>query len=159
MSTNGIGALERGYRRTPQRDTLTLLCAALALSGEQRGEFEAAATHSGSRRRIGVGALPDGAGLDTFVSNLPLALTSFVGRETELGEIARLVHDHRLVTLTGAGGIGKTQTALQVGAALTETGGTAVCFVALAPVGDPALVVAAIASTLERARSAGSPAA
>ena len=88
------------------------------------------------------------AGLDTFVSNLPLALTSFVGRETELGEIARLVHDHRLVTLTGAGGIGKTQTALQVGTALSETAGTAVCFVALAPVGDPALVVAAIASTL-----------
>ena len=82
------------------------------------------------------------------MSNLPLALTSFVGRETELGEIARLVHDHRLVTLTGAGGIGKTQTALQVGAALSETAGTAVCFVALAPVGDPALVVAAIASTL-----------
>ncbi|MGA9019113.1 MAG: helix-turn-helix domain-containing protein [Candidatus Cybelea sp.] len=157
MSTNGIGALERGYRRTPQRDTLTLLCAALALSGEQRGEFEAAATHSGSRRRIGVGALPDGAGLDTFVSNLPIALTSFVGRETELSEIARLVHDHRLVTLTGAGGIGKTQTALQVGAALTETGGTAVCFVALAPVGDPALVVAAIASTLSVQEVPGRP--
>ncbi|MGC2651425.1 MAG: helix-turn-helix domain-containing protein, partial [Candidatus Cybelea sp.] len=146
MSTNGIGALERGYRRTPQRDTLALLCGALALNDEQRSEFEAA-TRSGSRRRIG-SAPREGPWLDTVVSNLPLSLTSFVGRETELDDIARLVHDHRLVTLTGAGGIGKTQTALQVGTALSESAGTAVCFVALAPVADPGLVVAAIASTL-----------
>ena len=148
MSTNGIGALERGYRRTPQRETLALLVNALALSDEQRGELEAAATHSGSRRRLGGGAFPEGPWPDTGVSNLPLSLTSFVGREVELDEVARLVREHRLVTLTGAGGIGKTQTALQVGTALSETGETAVCFVALAPVGDPALVVAAIASTL-----------
>jgi transcriptional regulator with XRE-family HTH domain len=43
MSTNGIGALERGYRRSPQRETLALLAGALALDGEQRREFEAAA--------------------------------------------------------------------------------------------------------------------
>jgi non-specific serine/threonine protein kinase len=157
MSANGIGALERGYRRTPQRDTLTLLSAALALIDEQRGEFEAAGMHSGSRRRIGGGAFSGNSGLDTFVSNLPLALTSFVGRENELGEIVRLVHDHRLVTLTGAGGIGKTQTALHVGAALSETAGSAVCFVALAPVGDPALVVAAIASPLSVQEVPGRP--
>jgi predicted ATPase/transcriptional regulator with XRE-family HTH domain len=157
MSTNGIGALERGYRRTPQRDTLALLCGALALNNEQRGEFEAAATHSGSRRRLGGGTFSGGAGLDAFASNLPLALTSFVGRETELDEIARLVHDHRLVTLTGAGGIGKTQTALQVGAALSETAGTPVCFVALAPISDPALVVATIASTLSVQEVPGHP--
>ena len=148
MSTNGIGALERGYRRTPQRETLALLVNALALSDEQRGELEAAATHSGSRRRLGGGPFPESPWPDTGVTNLPLSLTSFVGREVELDEVARLVREHRLVTLTGAGGIGKTQTALQVGTALSETGETAVCFVALAPVGDPALVVAAIASTL-----------
>ena len=145
MSTNGIGALERGYRRTPQRETLALLVRALELDDEQRSEFEAAAAPSGSLRRLG-GAAGAGPWPETGFSNLPLSLTSFVGRETELDDVARLVREHRLVTLTGAGGIGKTQTALQVGATLSAEG--AVCFVALAPVGDPALVVAAIASTL-----------
>ena len=46
MSTNGIGALERGYRRTPQRETLALLASALALSDEQREEFEATAARA-----------------------------------------------------------------------------------------------------------------
>ena len=46
MSTNGISALERGYRRTPQRETLALLAGALALNDEQREEFEAAAARS-----------------------------------------------------------------------------------------------------------------
>jgi len=50
------------------------------------------------------------------ISNLPIALTSFVGRDKELAEIAALVGDHRMVTLTGAGGVGKTQTALHVAA-------------------------------------------
>ena len=135
MSMNGISALERGYRRTPQRETLALLVRALALEDEERGEFEEAASPPKALHR-------------KSISNLPLSLTSFVGREVELDEVARLVREHRLVTLTGAGGIGKTQTALQVGTALSGTAEAAVCFVALAPVGDPALVVAAIASTL-----------
>ena len=46
MSTQGISALERGYRRTPQRETLALLSGALALSDEQREEFETAAARS-----------------------------------------------------------------------------------------------------------------
>jgi predicted ATPase len=148
MSTNGVGALERGHRRTPQRETLALLVHALALSDDQRREFEAAATPASGLRRGDRAALDAGPWSGVRVSNLPLNLTSFVGRETELDEIARLVRQQRLVTLTGAGGIGKTQTALQVGATLVETAGTSICFVTLAPVADPALVVAAIASTL-----------
>ncbi|HET6275671.1 MAG TPA: helix-turn-helix domain-containing protein [Candidatus Cybelea sp.] len=136
MSPNGISALERGYRRTPQRETLALLVRALALGDAQRGEFEAAA------------APPRARWSGTGISNLPLSLTSFVGREVELDDVARLVREHRLVTLTGAGGIGKTQTASHVGTALSGTGEAVVCFVALAPIGDSALVVAAIASTL-----------
>src|ERR1700735_2544959 len=46
MSVNGVSALERGYRRTPQRETLSLLVGALALNDEQREEFEAAAARS-----------------------------------------------------------------------------------------------------------------
>src|ERR1700722_11441867 len=54
-------------------------------------------------------------------SNLPTRLTSFVGRETEVAQIDALAREHRLVTLTGPGGIGKTRTALQVGAGLSDT--------------------------------------
>ena len=58
------------------------------------------------------------------------------------------MREHRLVTLAGVGGSGKTETALQVGRALNDSAGTAVCFVALAPLSDPSLVVTAIASAL-----------
>jgi non-specific serine/threonine protein kinase len=155
MSTDGISALERGHRRSPQRETVAFLCRALALSDEQRREFEAA-TRSGSRRRIGGGASPEGPWLDPGTSNLHLSVTSFVGRETELDEIAQLARDHRLVTLTGAGGIGKTQTALHVATSL-NTAESAAFFVALAPVSDPALVLGAIASALGVQEALGHP--
>jgi predicted ATPase/transcriptional regulator with XRE-family HTH domain len=146
MSTNGIGALERGYRHTPQRETLALLTGALSLTQEQRDEFEAAAARSSLPRRRSPVTVDPWA--DTAPSNLPVALTSFIGRETEVDEIATLARDHRMVTLTGAGGVGKTQTALQVANALNQSLEKTIHFVALAPVGDPSLVVAAIASAL-----------
>ncbi len=77
---------------------------------------------------------------------LPLSLASFVGREVELKEIATLAREHRLLTLTGSGGVGKTQTALQVATALSDAG--AVWFVGLSPLSDPSLVSVAIASAL-----------
>jgi transcriptional regulator with XRE-family HTH domain len=146
MSTQGISALERGYRRTPQRETLALLVGALALNDEQRGEFQATAARSALRGpwvRVAVGPWSDGA-----TANLPLALTSFVGREAELGEIAALLGDHRMVTLTGAGGVGKTQTALRAATALSDATHGAVCFVGLASLANPSLVVPAIGSAL-----------
>jgi predicted ATPase/DNA-binding XRE family transcriptional regulator len=142
MSIQGISALERGYRRSPQRETLVLLVSALALRDEQRREFETAATRVGVVRRgssIAVGPWSGPA-----IPTLPVALTSFVGRDIELEEIAALVRGHRMVTLTGAGGVGKTQTALHVAAALCD----ATYFIGLAPIGDPSFVVAAIASAL-----------
>ncbi len=146
MSTQGISALERGYRRTPQRETLALLVGALALNDEQRGTFEATAARTvllGRCAPVTVGPWADGA-----TANLPLALTSFVGREAELGEIAALLGDHRMVTLTGAGGVGKTQTALRAAAALSDATDRAVCFVGLASLVNPSRVVAAIGSAL-----------
>lgn len=146
MSVNGIGALERGYRRTPHRDTLALLARALALTDSQRDAFEAVATRRVRSQRsvdpAAVGPLPSPASL------LPLALTTFVGREAEIDEIAALLRAQRLVTLTGAGGVGKTQTALQVGAGLGHTVSWPVCFVGLAIVNDASLVAPAIASAL-----------
>jgi predicted ATPase/transcriptional regulator with XRE-family HTH domain len=146
MSARGIGALERGYRRTPQRETLVLLTDALALNDEQRREFEASAARSmllGRAAAVTVGRWVDGATI-----KLPLALTSFVGREAELDEIAALVVDHRLITITGAGGVGKTQTALHVATAVSEAGNIPCCFVGLAPIATARLVVFAIASAV-----------
>jgi predicted ATPase/transcriptional regulator with XRE-family HTH domain len=146
MSAHGVSALEWGYRRTPQRGTLALLADALALSDEQRQALEAAAARwvllrNGGKASVAVGPWPD-----TLSSTLPLSLATFVGRERELDEIATLVRDHRLVTLTGSGGVGKTQTALQVGATLGDA--STAYFVAFAPLRDPSLVPSAIASAL-----------
>ncbi len=146
MSTNGIGALERGYRRTPQRETLALLAGALALSDEQRQEFEVAAARP-PLPRPGT-SVTVGPWLDDGSAGRPLALTSFVGRETELAEIAELVHTHRLVTITGAGGVGKTQIALRVAKELDDANDAPLRFVGFAPIRDPSLVVSAIASAL-----------
>ncbi|MFY9664606.1 MAG: helix-turn-helix domain-containing protein [Candidatus Cybelea sp.] len=146
MSVHGIRALERGYRRTPQRGTLALLAGALALSDEQRQELEVAAARWVLLRDGGRASVLAGPWSDTPSSVLPLSLASFVGRERELNEIATLVREHRLVTLTGSGGVGKTQTALQVATALSDA--CTVSFVGLSPLSDPSLVPAAIASAL-----------
>ena len=146
ISANGLGALERGYRRNPQRETVALLARALALDDAQRRDFEAAA----SRRTIRHGAGEPADPLRNLPApNLPLSLTTFVGRHAELGEIATLVRAHRLITLTGAGGIGKTQTALRAAASLRDGFSDGVRFVGFAPINDPSLLPATIASALD----------
>ncbi len=93
-------------------------------------------------------AFPPLKTLDARPHNLPVQLTSFIGREPELGEITMLLGQHRLVTLTGPGGTGKTRLALQVGAALLDGFPDGVFFVDLAPLADPALVPSAVAQAL-----------
>jgi predicted ATPase/DNA-binding XRE family transcriptional regulator len=148
VSSNGISALERGRRRIPQRETLELLAGALALNAEQRRTFEGAAVRTSSPRRREGGSVTLGPWPSTRLANLPLSLSLFVGRETELDEIAALLSEHRVVTLAGAGGIGKTQTALRAAAAFGDAAECAVCFVGLAPISDPSLVTTSIASAL-----------
>jgi len=80
--------------------------------------------------------------------NLPGQLTSFIGRKNELAEVSDLLIGHRLVTLVGAGGIGKTRTALQVAAKLASAFVDGVWFVDLAPITDLAQVSATVASVL-----------
>ena len=79
--------------------------------------------------------------LESFNHNLPTQLTSFIGREKEIDELRKLIAEHRLVTLTGSGGAGKTRLALQVAADLLSLFSGGVWFVELAPLVDPALVV------------------
>jgi predicted ATPase/DNA-binding CsgD family transcriptional regulator len=78
--------------------------------------------------------------------NLPLEVTSFVGREREMAEIRRLLPTTRLLTLTGPGGCGKTRLALRVASDLADTYPDGVWLVELAALADPALVPRATAS-------------
>ncbi|HWF41386.1 MAG TPA: adenylate/guanylate cyclase domain-containing protein, partial [Acidothermaceae bacterium] len=80
--------------------------------------------------------------------NLPAQLTSFVGRQSAMDEIRRSLHDNRLVTLTGAGGAGKTRLAIEVAGHLTSEFDHGVCFVELAPISDPDLVPVAVLRAL-----------
>jgi predicted ATPase/class 3 adenylate cyclase len=86
--------------------------------------------------------------LDAFPSNLPAQLSSFVGREDEVAEVAGLLGEHRLVTLTGVGGVGKTRLALQVAAEVVPRFPDGAWVVELARVRDPAAVVEAVAAAL-----------
>jgi len=86
--------------------------------------------------------------LAAFTHNLPVQLTSFIGREKEVEEIKRLLTTTRLLTLTGTGGAGKTRLALQVGADLLDECPDGVWLVELASVADPSLVPQTILSAL-----------
>jgi predicted ATPase/class 3 adenylate cyclase len=86
--------------------------------------------------------------VDAVPGNLLVQTTSFVGRDEEVKTVCELVRAHRLVTLTGVGGVGKTRLALQVAAELTGEFTDGVWLVELAPVGDPAAVPDAVAGVL-----------
>ncbi len=88
--------------------------------------------------------LPDGVSRTRAAStpsagNLPQQLSSLVGREEGIDEIAELVRSRRLVTLSGVGGVGKTRLALEVGAEVAGEFPDGVWMVELASVGDPGL--------------------
>lgn len=84
---------------------------------------------------------------DDVAHGLPVHLTRFVGRGAQITEVHRLVTDNRLVTLTGAGGVGKTRLAAQLAAQIAGEFGRA-WFVDLAPITDPDLVPVTVAGAL-----------
>src|SRR5277367_6243278 len=79
---------------------------------------------------------------------LPVQLTSFVGRDAQLTQLRELLAQNRVVTLTGAGGVGKTRLAIQVAAAMADEFGDGVWYVDLAPITDPELVPLTVARAL-----------
>ena len=81
-------------------------------------------------------------------TRLPAQLTSFVGRDAELTQLRELLAQNRVVTLTGAGGVGKTRLAIQVAAQLAGEFGDGVWCVDLAPITDPDLVPVTVARAL-----------
>ncbi|MGZ5971261.1 MAG: hypothetical protein ACXWP4_26505, partial [Polyangiales bacterium] len=86
--------------------------------------------------------------LDRLPNNLPSQLTSFVGRDADMAAVSELLVRNRLVTLTGAGGSGKTRLALQVAASTLDRFTDGSWLVDLAPVADPEQVGRAVASVL-----------
>ena len=86
--------------------------------------------------------------LDGIPNNLPIQLTSFIGREKELAEIKNLVEHNRLVTLTGSGGVGKTRHSLQVSAEVLDAFADGVWLVEFGSVSDAGLVSHAVATAL-----------
>ncbi len=81
-------------------------------------------------------------------TNLPIQLTSFVGRELEISEVKHLLASSLMLTLTGAGGMGKTRLALHVATDVRDTFADGVWLVELAPITDPRLVPASVAAAL-----------
>jgi predicted ATPase/DNA-binding XRE family transcriptional regulator len=142
MSAHAISSLERGARRAPYRDTVALLQDALALSPPDRMQLDAAAER-GRKRSPRTEPIANEAAPQ---HNLPAQLTTFVGRERDVAEIRALHEAHRLVTVTGAGGMGKTRVALEVCSHIHGAWRDGIWFVDLAPVADGALVAARIAS-------------
>src|SRR6201981_1659462 len=87
--------------------------------------------------------------------NLRAATTSFIGRESEAGEVQAALKAHRLVTLTGVGGVGKTRLAVEVAARLADEFPDGVWFFDLAAVTDPAAVPDAVAAVLGATQQPG----
>jgi predicted ATPase len=161
MSAQGIGALERGDRRTPQRGTLALLAEALGLDVEQRRGFEAAAARpkvlrpgDGRVSRTLAPAVDESAA----PNNLPRQLTSLIGRETVVAEVAALIRKSPLVTLVGSGGVGKTRISLQVAANVLDTFDDGVWFIELAPLSSGEYLPSTVAQIMSiQLHSAGDP--
>ena len=102
-------------------------------------------------------ALPFTATEDRWRTNVPAQFSSFVGRHRDLTEIARLLREHRMVTVVGSGGAGKTRLAIAAATELVEVFDDGVWFVQLAPVADPTLVAQTVAMILDVQAQPGRP--
>jgi predicted ATPase/DNA-binding XRE family transcriptional regulator len=149
VGVNTVADLEQRRHRRTQKLTAERLADALGMPAPMRDAFIAAA-----RGRASAAGLP---AAPTPVSNLPAQLTTFIGRERELAEIRSLVRSRRLVTLTGAGGCGKTRLSLRLAADLLAESGDGAWLVELAAVCDQEAVAPAIAAVLGIAGQPGRP--
>jgi predicted ATPase len=180
LSVNTISNVERGRTR-PYRRTLDALATALELDAHQRAELAAAwrawrglgaeAVHEAEPASLPpLGKFGGAASAvhlpnatlrppDARPHNLPVALTGFVGREQELAAITEQLRspEVRVLTLTGAGGIGKTRLALQAAAELIDGYSDGVFFVSLASITDPNLVESVITQALGMPDAGSSP--
>jgi len=140
LSEHGIQKLERGITR-PYPDTVQRLLGALRLSSDDQAELLKLAGATPRSPRVLAGAVASR-------HNLPISVTSFIGREQELLETVRRLSDARLLTLTGVGGCGKTRLAIEVSRTVLDRYPDGVWLVELAPVADANLVLHLVANAL-----------
>ena len=145
LSSHAISALERGTRTRPYPHTVRALADALGASEGDRTALIASVPARGSASR------PAGDAVAGRGRDLPVPSTPLLGRDAEVARIGDLVREHRLVTLTGTGGVGKTRLALAVAADLRDRFADGVAYVELAPLLDPAAVLPAIADAVDAA--------
>jgi predicted ATPase/transcriptional regulator with XRE-family HTH domain len=163
LSPRSVSDLERGINRTARKDTALLLAGALGLAEPVCGLFVAAARGKAPAEGV-LGALQRQARAASWagasgVHGFPAALTSFIGRAEPLREVAGLLSDHRLVTVTGPGGAGKTRLAGQVARQVAGRFADGAWLVELASVTDPVQVAAVVAAALGVREQPGLPAA
>ncbi|MBV9580575.1 MAG: XRE family transcriptional regulator [Chloroflexi bacterium] len=142
LSVYGIQKLERGTTR-PYRDTAARLASALELASDDLDRFRASVKPVRVHGRRKQDAL-NGERHD----NLTAALTSFVGRQRELSSVQSALRTNRLVTLTGAGGSGKTRLAIEVARCLVGEYRDGVWLVELAAIVHRERVASAVAHAL-----------
>lgn len=143
-SDTQISRLEQN-QRVPDAATLTALFVP-ALHLEREAEWVARLLELAKQARLV--ELPEIESTENSrqKNNLPVSLTTFIGREKEQAEIVQLIGANRLVTLTGSGGVGKTRTSLKVGGQILDDYVNGVWFIELAPLSDPALLPQTVAS-------------
>jgi transcriptional regulator with XRE-family HTH domain len=163
VSPRSVSDLERGINRMVRQDTAVRLADALGLAEPARSLFVAAALGRIQAVQVlaaGRGQAPGGppaaaGGMHGFAP----ALTSFIGRAGPVREVAALLDEYRLVTVTGPGGAGKTRLAGQVAGQVAGRFADGVWLAELAPVRDPALVPDVVAAALGVRDQPGLPAA
>jgi predicted ATPase/DNA-binding XRE family transcriptional regulator len=155
LSPRSVSDLERGIHPTARRDTAGLLADALNLAEPVRALFVAAARGRRPATEVLAARQGQATGASALQNNLPVQLSRFIGRGRELAEVRALVESSRLVTLTGAGGCGKTRLSLQVAAELLDGSGEGVWLAELAAVLDEDAVAPRISEALRLAPQPG----
>jgi non-specific serine/threonine protein kinase len=140
LSWRGISDLERGLKRAPRASTVRLLARGLALPESEAADLLRAA--QSNRDPIPI------VGVRSHRHNLPRPTTSFVARAGELARLEQLLSESYLLTITGAGGCGKTRLALELARAQADSFGDGVWLVELASLADGSLVSETIITSL-----------
>src|SRR5262249_39875127 len=134
-----MDALKRELNTQPEAETARLYQQILKTSSVRPGRAEVSRPASGA------------AAAETPPTNLPASSSELIGREAETRDVEDLVTRHRLVTLTGAGGIGKTRLGVEVARVLLPHFVDGVWLAELAPLSDPSLVPVSVAVALKLA--------
>ncbi|HYW88712.1 MAG TPA: helix-turn-helix domain-containing protein, partial [Chloroflexota bacterium] len=144
VSPRSISEMERGGAHVPRRDTIALLTQALGLSGPEREAFEGLIDERRRQSTVSQFELAS----ERPHHNLPRLLTSFVGRELELEELAPLLASSPLLTLVGAGGVGKTRLAQELVRDQTDSYVDGSWLVELAGLTDASLLPGTVAAAV-----------